>query len=304
MSQIMFVFNPKSNDGKSRAKWVKLQKKYPDQLPQSPVDITRTKELAALIDQKKPKIVAIAGGDGTVNKVCQEVLKAKNKPTLAVLPLGFGNALAYCLGVDKMDQAIKVLFSDKSKKVTIDIMQTSLPKYPIGIFNIGVGFDANIVHSRRRYKRYIGVRSYLISAIRSFLSHKRKNIFLTIDNKVEMQVTTAALVIANCPIIGKNYTIAPHAKLNDGLLDCTIFPTKYDYITNLRIKGFKHPLYSEKDKIHFKASKIHIEGESLAQVDGDPDAQHDGIDIEVQKQCLTFLRNEDSKISLEYIPYN
>src|SRR5205814_2349495 len=107
-------------------------------------------------------ILVIAGGDGTINSVCQAVLKLSKKPTLAILPFGFGNALAYCFGVETLEKAMAVITNPKYT-VTIDSMKTNLPTSPIGMFNISAGFDARIVHTRNKY-RYIGFRSYSISA--------------------------------------------------------------------------------------------------------------------------------------------
>lgn len=300
MKDTLFLLNPLANEATAKKRWKAVAQKY-SFLPKDPVDVTKIEDLSAFIAEKKPKTVVIAGGDGTVNKVCQAVLPLKNKPSLALLPIGFGNALSYCLGVETIDKAIDVL-RHSGETLTIDLFKTTIPEVPVGVFTMGVGFDGQIVHTRM-YHRYIGVRSYILSIIQSYFTHVDKQLTLTIDGETTITTTASALILANAPIIGRNFLLSDSAKLNDGLLDCTLFSSHYAYITNFRIRGFKHPLYSEKNKVHFQAKRISISGEQFAQVDGDPAIHIKPIEIEVLPKAVTFLRNAISKIDLPNIPF-
>ncbi len=297
---ILYLLNPNSNEGRARRKWQKFANRF-SFIPRSPVEVTVSSDFIKLINENKPKIIAIAGGDGTINAVCNAVLKLQQKPLIAILPFGLGNALAFCLGVENVEKAAYVL-SEKPNTITIDILKTNLPQKEIGVFNISAGFDARIVHFRDNF-RYIGLRSYALSAVRGFLWHQEKEMKLIIDHKVTLNATASSLAIANCPIIGQNYVIAQGAKLNDGVLDCTLFSSKYAYFTNLRLKGFKHPFYSELGKVHFKAKHIRIEGEPFVQIDGDPALITQGLDVEILPKQLTFLRNKKENIDILYQPF-
>ncbi len=297
--EIVYLINPKSNEGNAMKLWRKMIKQY-DFLPKEPLDITRI-SLEKEVKKRQPKLIVIAGGDGTINAVCSLLCTMEKKPCLAILPFGFGNALSYCFGVESMEKAIAVI-KKPQHSVTIDLLQTNIAKHSIGVFNLSVGFDARIVFNRQHY-RYIGIRSYILSAIRSFVLHPEQEITLTIDKKVTLTAKASSLVIANCPVIGQNYIVSPNAKLNDGLLDCTLFSTKYDYLTNLRFQGFKHPLYSELGKVRFKASHVRIEGEPYVQIDGDSVIQKEGIEIGIAPMQITFLRNSNSEINQLYLPF-
>lgn len=299
-NNILYLINPYANEGKAHLAWKKARQKFPI-LPQTPIDITQIPNLKDFITKTNPQIIAIAGGDGTVNAVANAVRKLQQKPLLAIIPFGFGNALSYCLGVESIEKSIEVL-THEAKTVTIDVLKTNIKNHEIGVFNIGLGFDARIVYNRANF-RYIGLRSYSISTVRSWVTHPEKEMRFTIDHSVTLNATASSLVIANCPVIGQNYVISPQAKLNDGLLDCTVFSTKYAYLTNLRLKGFKHPLYSELGKVHCKAKHIRIEGEPYVQIDGDSIVQKEGIEIEILPQQLTFLRNKKENIDLVYEPF-
>lgn len=298
-NDILYFLNPHANEGMAKKLWEKAAHKYPV-LPKEPIDVT-TADIAAIITSKNPKIIVIAGGDGTINAVCRAVRTMQRKPLLAVFPFGFGNALSYCLGVETIEKAVDVL-TRQEEKITIDLMKTNIVGHDTVVFNASVGFDARIVFNRQNY-RYIGLSSYLLSALRSFVFHPEKEINLIIDHKVTVNAVASSLVIANCPIIGQNYVIAQNAKLNDGLLDCTLFSTKYAYLTNLRLQGFKHPLYSEIGKVRLKAKHIRIEGEPFVQIDGDPVVQKEGIELEILPKQVTFLRNKKENIRQEYLPF-
>jgi diacylglycerol kinase family enzyme len=297
---VLYLFNSKSDGGKAVGRWKKACRDFPF-LPKKPTDITEIGDLVAFLGERSPEIVAIAGGDGTINSVCRAVLQLKQKPVLAILPFGFGNALSFCLGVEKIEKAVEVL-QKQPRRVTIDVLKTNINDHDLGVFNIGVGFDASIVHNRINY-RYIGLRSYVLSALRSYVFHPEKEMHFTIDHTVTLHATASSLVIANCPILGQNLVVSPSAKLNDGFLDCTLFSSKYAYLTNLRLRGFKNPLYSERGKVRFKAKHIRVEGEPFVQVDGDPAVQGDGLEVAIVPNQLTFLRNKKDSIDLLYEPF-
>jgi diacylglycerol kinase family enzyme len=297
--EILYVINPKSNEGNAKKLWEKARREC-SFLPEYPLDITQN-SLAASIKKYHPKLIVIAGGDGTINTVCKTVFRLEKKPLLAVFPFGYGNALSYCLGVETIQKAIQVVTQQKYK-VTVDLLKSNITQHPVGVFSASAGFDARIVFSRQQHK-YIGFRSYILAGLRSFVAHPEQEITFTIDKKVTMTALASSLVIANCPVIGNNYIVSPNAKLNDGLLDCTLFSTKFTYITNLRFRGFKHPLYSELGKVRFKASHLRIEGEPYVQIDGDPMMQREGVEIAILPQQLTFLRNSKENIHQMYLPF-
>src|SRR6185312_5514384 len=228
MKKTLFLLNPISNESTGKKRWEAIQKRF-SFLPKEPVDVTKIPDLAAFIGEKQPEMVVIAGGDGTVNKVCQAVLRMKKRPTLALLPIGFGNALSYCLGVETPEKAVAVI-KNPQETLTIDLFKTTIPEIPIGVFTMGVGFDGQIVHTRM-YHRYIGIRSYILSIIQSYFTHVDKQLTLTIDHETTITSTASALIVANAPIIGRNFLLSDSAKLNDGLLDCTLFSSHYAYIT-------------------------------------------------------------------------
>lgn len=297
---ILFIINPLSNEGRAMEIWKQTKRQY-SFLPKDPINLLEIKNLEKFLSSQSADIIAVAGGDGAINSVCSALIHNKKKPAIAVLPLGFGNAISYCLGVETMAKAIQVL-KKQQHSISIDMMKTNILDKPHGIFSISMGFDARVVHNRMK-DRYIGFRSYIISAAKSFVSHPEKKLTITVDNRFVFQATASSLVVANSPIIGHNYVVAPYARLNDGFLDCTLFSSKYAYLTNLRLKGFKHPLYSEMGKVHFKATSIKVDGDPFIQIDGDPFLRQEGIEITIKPGAVNFLRNSLERIDSVQTPF-
>jgi len=300
LSDALFLFNPLSNEGRSSASWKKARS-LRDYLPEKPIDITKIDNLVEFIRERNPSVVVACGGDGTINSVCTAVYKLGSKIPVAVFPLGFGNALAYCLGVETIEKALYVL-ENQDRIENCDLFSTNIPEFPIAVFTVGIGFDAKIVHARMN-DRYIGFRSYVLSAIKSIFMHGTSKLSVKIDECVSLEAVASALVVTNAPIIGQNYVINENARLNDHILDCILFSTKYAYITNLRFKGFKHPLYNELNKVRFSAQKILVNGETYVQVDGDPIIYSKDVEIKVIPKAIKFVCNQKSEIITSVTPF-
>ncbi|HSA83459.1 MAG TPA: diacylglycerol kinase family protein [Patescibacteria group bacterium] len=296
----VILYNPKSNEGRAKEIWKDFVRDFPA-FKQHAYDVTKIKHLGSFLRENAPELVVIAGGDGTINSVGTAVLQLRKQPKLAILPLGFGNALSYSFGVETLQKALEVI-EHPEKFVSIDVMKTNLKNVPIGLFNIGTGFDARIVHDFNT-RKYIGIRSYIFSGFQSIMFHPDSEITFTIDHTVKLSALASSLMVANGPTIGYNYLVAPEAKLNDGKLDCTLFSTKVAYLTNLRLRGFKHPLYSKMNKVHFQAKHIKIEGEPFVQIDGEPVDQPNGLEISMHPKKLTFFYHPDILQEKEAAPF-
>src|SRR5581483_10669174 len=227
--RVLFLLNPKANDGRAKKDWQRAAGEY-DVLPKEPFNVTKISDLTVFLKEQSPDIIAVIGGDGTINAVCNAIYSFAKKPLVTIFPMGHGNALAYSFGVESVEKAVDVLVR-QPHPIAIDVMKTSIPGYKIGVFNISVGFDARVVHTHRNY-RYIGLKSYMISGVVSMIVHPEKEMTFTIDHSVTFQATASSLMIANLPVIGENFLVSENAKANDGVLDCTLFSTKYDYFAN------------------------------------------------------------------------
>lgn len=160
-------------------------------------------------------VIAVAGGDGTINEVLNGLRPPA--PPVAIIPLGTANVLAIEIGL-----------SLRPREIADAIVHA--PDRPISLGNangrrfvmmLGVGFDAEVV--RRvgpRLKRIAGRGAYVGQSLLAAFSFPRRRYCVTIDG---VRHEAASLVIANGRSYGGRYTCAPEARLDQAVLDVCLF---------------------------------------------------------------------------------
>lgn len=174
-------------------------------------DATR---LAAEAVAQGCEAVLAAGGDGTINETAA-ALCGKNA-TLGIIPCGSGNGLARHLGIPvDIREGIKVIARAETR--SIDYATVNRKKF---FCTFGVGFDAAVSEAFAR-KKTRGPLSYLQSTLETFNTYEPELYTITTDDQV---LTERAFLVAVCNAsqYGNNAYIAPHATIDDGLLDVTI----------------------------------------------------------------------------------
>lgn len=217
--KILFIINPNSG------------KKKHNQLAQSigqvidsgrfQVEIIYTQyaghaiELSREAVTNKTHVIVAVGGDGTINEVAGQMINSK--AILGIIPMGSGNGLARHLGIPRhIEKALRLINQfDFSKIDTCTVNDHHF------VSIAGVGFDALVAKHFARGERR-GFMGYFTVVANKYLKYKPKKYLLEFaDGK---KITTRALFIAlaNSNQFGYNTTIAPHARLTDGLLDVCI----------------------------------------------------------------------------------
>jgi YegS/Rv2252/BmrU family lipid kinase len=138
--------------------------------------------------------------------------------TLALVPSGSGNGLARELRIPfDPTAALEVAFSGRERMIDAGEIEERL------FFNVaGVGLDARVAHrfavdglKKRGFSRYLAL------TMRELASYQPDN--LTIATRTSTVSTSSLLVaIANGRQYGNGAVVAPHAQLDDGLLDLVI----------------------------------------------------------------------------------
>jgi len=160
-------------------------------------------------------IIVAAGGDGTINEVARELIGKET--ILGIIPLGSGNGLARHLGIPRyVSQAVRLI--NMANYILIDTAEIN--GYPF-ISIAGVGFDALVAKEFAKNKKR-GFITYFNIIRNRLIGYKPKKYTLVFDEG--RQITDRAFFIsfANSNQFGYNTTIAPNARLNDGLLDVCI----------------------------------------------------------------------------------
>lgn len=217
------------------------------------------------VSQQKSIVVAV-GGDGTINEVAAGLVHTET--ALAIIPAGSGNGFALHLGMSKDHKsAIQQLNTAKRSKVDTCLLNG---KFFINV--AGLGFDAQVAyHTKTDTNR--GFWNYLKRALQLSTKYTPEELSLEIDgNKIEGKY--AAAVVANASKYGYIFTVAPFAKLNDGLLDIILFKDTfvpryfmeaYRFVNNTVHKSSITETYTGKS-IKIKSvhkSYYHLDGEGF-----------------------------------------
>ncbi|HOU98936.1 MAG TPA: YegS/Rv2252/BmrU family lipid kinase [Bacteroidales bacterium] len=159
-------------------------------------------------------LVVVFGGDGTVNRIARALLH-RNEPLL-IIPLGSGNGLARHLKIPMNPYKALALALNGTTK-SIDAAQMNNEIY---FCTAGVGFDAYIAY-KFAHAGSRGLKTYVKTVFREFFSYKSKYYTITSSNQ---QIKTKAffITVANANQWGNNVKVAPHAKINDGLLELIV----------------------------------------------------------------------------------
>lgn len=236
--------------------------------------------------------IAIAGGDGTVSQVVAGLMHLP--VNFAVIPCGSGNGLALAAGISKTpEKALHSLFNGQA--ILTDGFRVN---GQFACMLSGLGFDAKVAHDfARRSTR--GLSTYVKEVIRNFFQSRFYRFRLHLRD-TQLHTEAFFISIANSNQFGNQFTIAPQARLSDGLLDIVVVnrqnKIKLLFQTLRQVWG-KNRLQAEEEidtsrpVIYFQTNRLLIENLSDApmHIDGDPCASASRIEVEVIEKCFRLI---------------
>jgi diacylglycerol kinase (ATP) len=278
--RVRFIINPHSGVRKR----INLENLIAQELDKTQFDyhITYTEyaghatELAAEAVTEGYDMVVAVGGDGSVNEVAKSLIGTDT--VLGILPAGSGNGFAMYLGWGRDITTVLRRFNT-AKIETID---TGLMNDRPFVNLAGVGFEASVVFNTRNAQKR-GMQGYIKGFFNQLFSYKFKTYKIKVDNQ-SYETDALTITVANAPMYGYNFIVAPLAKYNDGKLEVVVFKKarKLRYlVTTFRMLNRtvnKSPLVKR-----FSGEKIEIslKEPDFAQVDGE------GYPIENEKLVFT-----------------
>lgn len=211
-------------------------------------------------------IVAVAGGDGSINEVGTKLIGTDI--ALAIIPCGSGNGLSRCLNIPLNPiKALELINQGYSRKIdTVDINGHTF------ISIAGTGYDAKVAEDYSNDKRR-GFDTYFKYIVRDFFALKEQNYILELPDKT-LETNAFFISFANSNQMGYDVPISPKASLWDGLVDLCIvqkpnpieLPVMGAYFINKDMD--KAPKVSiiqtpEVNIIRPQADVINLDGESI-----------------------------------------
>ena len=183
------------------------------------------------------------GGDGTIHELINSMmsLDTDNLPHISVIPAGtandFSKTLSFPASVAELEEAINknlIKSTDIGELYFTNIKGNSQKKYFVNIADCGIG-AAVVEEVNQNPSKWGGANITFFKAIINAL-RKYKNIEVVCETPDwRWKGFMKMFVIANGKTFGSGLMIAPHAKVNDGILAITIGGdiSTYDYIKYL-----------------------------------------------------------------------
>ena len=159
-------------------------------------------------------VVAVAGGDGSINEVGTKLIGTNI--ALAVIPVGSGNGLSRCLNIP-LDPVKALELINRMAVCRIDTVTVNdVPFISIA----GTGYDAQVADDYA-HDTHHGFNTYLRYIVRNYFTLGEKEYTLQLADR---SFTTKALFIsfANSNQMGYDVPISPKASLWDGKVDLCI----------------------------------------------------------------------------------
>lgn len=189
------------------------------------VSILKPDQEASAVDAalaKRPELLVVYGGDGTVAKIATRMLEHESPVPLAPLHGGTANALAGHLGVPRdLDEALVALCEGKHEVFAVDV---GVARQHAFLLRLSVGSAADLTkHASREQKGSFGIFAYALSTLQAVRDVKAQEYRITVDGVTTVHPAIACIV-ANASGTGLKSPLASDLDESDAELDALLVP--------------------------------------------------------------------------------
>ncbi len=182
--------------------------------------------LAETCDAGRYKVIAVAGGDGTINEVVNGLSRrSATAPPLAIVPLGTANVLAHELGLGFSAQSVAHTMTAGRELLVWpgEANGSETLADPPRCFSLmaGVGFDAMVVAGvTAPLKRRWGRGAYVWRALVEARRYRPVRYAVEVDGEA---YEAATVIVTRARHYAGPYVVAPEAALDEPLLHVGLF---------------------------------------------------------------------------------
>jgi lipid kinase YegS len=174
-----------------------------------------------ILEQGVKRIVA-GGGDGTINAVADAILRAGKDytdVTLGVCPLGTANDFArgLKLPLDDLAECLQIGCSREGRLIDVGVLNK---RHFINVASLGFGAEITAT-TPVNLKKSLGGGAYTLMGMLKALNLTPYKGRLSVPGKEPINGSFLFMAVGNNHFAGGGFDIAPHSKIDDGLLDLT-----------------------------------------------------------------------------------
>ena len=183
-------------------------------------------ELARAARTDGVDVVAVVGGDGTLNEVAQAYLGQNGEPIagpdLALIPSGTGGDFKKTLGLSgALDEAIARIRYGARHAVDLGVLRitthegTERAHAFVNIASFGIGGQVDAIVNQGP-KWLGGQAAFFLATVRAMAKYRNAAVRVHVDGQVWFEGPIFNVAIANGRYFGGGMMIAPHADPSDG----------------------------------------------------------------------------------------
>lgn len=242
------------------------------------------KELALEAVAEGYEIVVAVGGDGSINEVASALIGTDT--VLGIIPAGSGNGLAMHLGYGRdIDEAVKKINTAEVRLIDVGLMNGQ------PFINLaGIGFDG-LVSNMMKGSNWRGFLPYFFKSVEAGLKYTPRECRIEFDDKV-LTKKCFIISIANGPMWGYNFQIAPDARLDDGFFEVVIMKEapRWQYFAAVP-STLNGKIYDSEFVEHFTTSRVKISasGKNYVHLDGEGLVLEGDLEFEIKPKALKIL---------------
>jgi diacylglycerol kinase (ATP) len=223
--KIAIIANPVSGGGRAYRSIQSYVRQWPH--PDWDVEILATRapdhagQLARDLIHRPPDVLAVCGGDGTINEIATSLPQPPFP--VALLPAGTANVLARELGIPLNPvKALRIAMKGATRRIDLGCIGPGSKRR--FLFVGGIGFDAYCVSIvRPGLKKKLGMAAYAFTILECLKSYAFPEFDVIVNDRTFKATSCLA---CNAKRYGGGLLFCPDAEMNDGLLDFLVLEGK------------------------------------------------------------------------------
>ena len=225
--------------------------------------------LAKRAAEEGVEIVIAAGGDGTLHAVASSLIGTSS--TLEIIPVGTMNNIARSLEIsENIAQACEIIATGATSLIDIGKITDH-----IFLEVAGIGLEATLFPAAEKMKStgWLSTVQGVIDGLFTLFTFRPTRFSFRFDERRTRRYSALQISVCNSPYYGARLQFAPHAVMNDGLLDALIYKSfsKLEYLRHaISISRGRHALEPKIVRRKIKSLCIYADKPVEIHADGIP----------------------------------